>query len=160
MRDPGAHITGGEGVRTVVQWLPSHVGVIGNEIANGLANEGRIQPQPRKPSSLSDVRSVLRRGTAELWCPEQLFNDERPPHPKKTMKPTRQLLTFIYKVCTGVTQCKFFLQERRPRSSCPIERDTVGLPLLCVAYAGKRKKDFACIVRMPGIGRCSRLGMG
>ncbi|GFO26813.1 RNA-directed DNA polymerase from [Plakobranchus ocellatus] len=28
-----------EGVRTVVQWIPSHVGVLGNEIADGLANE-------------------------------------------------------------------------------------------------------------------------
>ncbi|GFO14598.1 ribonuclease h [Plakobranchus ocellatus] len=33
-----------EGVRTVVQWIPSHVGVLGNEIADGLANEGRSMP--------------------------------------------------------------------------------------------------------------------
>ncbi|GFO48644.1 hypothetical protein PoB_007514900 [Plakobranchus ocellatus] len=53
-----------EGVRTVVQWLPSHEGVIGNEIADGHANEGRTQPQPRKPSTLSDVWSFLRRPRA------------------------------------------------------------------------------------------------
>ncbi|GFO12474.1 hypothetical protein PoB_003897900 [Plakobranchus ocellatus] len=46
-----------EGVRNVVQWLPSHAGVVGVEIADGLANEGRTQPQkkPRKPSTLSDA---------------------------------------------------------------------------------------------------------
>ncbi|GFO13692.1 ribonuclease h [Plakobranchus ocellatus] len=51
-----------EGVRTVVQWIPSHAGVFGKEIADGLANEGRSMPQPRKPLTLSDARSVLQRG--------------------------------------------------------------------------------------------------
>ncbi|GFN89426.1 transposon i factor [Plakobranchus ocellatus] len=41
-----------EGVQTVVQWIPSHVKVLGNEIADRLANEGRSMPQPRKPLSL------------------------------------------------------------------------------------------------------------
>ncbi|GFO03716.1 reverse transcriptase [Plakobranchus ocellatus] len=69
-----------DSVRTVILWLPSHVGVLGNEIADGLANEGRSQPQPRKPLTLSDVRSVLRRGTAKLWSAAQLSNDNRLPH--------------------------------------------------------------------------------
>ncbi|GFN86194.1 hypothetical protein PoB_001270000 [Plakobranchus ocellatus] len=30
-----------EGVLTVVQWLPSHVGVLSKEIADGLTNQGR-----------------------------------------------------------------------------------------------------------------------
>ncbi|GFO23585.1 Pol-like protein [Plakobranchus ocellatus] len=35
------HLQKTEGMWTVVQWLPSHVGVLGNEIADGLANEGK-----------------------------------------------------------------------------------------------------------------------
>ncbi|GFO04055.1 RNA-directed DNA polymerase from [Plakobranchus ocellatus] len=65
-----------EGVRTVVQWIPSHVGVLGNEIADGLANNGSSMPQPRKPLTLSAARSVLQRGTARLWSAAQLSNDE------------------------------------------------------------------------------------
>ncbi|GFO08236.1 hypothetical protein PoB_003474100 [Plakobranchus ocellatus] len=65
-----------EGVRIVVQWLLSQAGVTRNEIANRIANQGRIQPQPWKPSTLSDVRSVLKRGTPELWSAAQLSNNE------------------------------------------------------------------------------------
>ncbi|GFO19587.1 hypothetical protein PoB_004609200 [Plakobranchus ocellatus] len=63
------------GVRTLVKWLPSHVGVIGKEIDDALKNDERTQPQPQKPSTLSDVRSVLRRSTVELWSAAPLSND-------------------------------------------------------------------------------------
>ncbi|GFN78876.1 Pol polyprotein [Plakobranchus ocellatus] len=69
-----------EGVRTVVLWIPFHAGVLGNEIVDGLANEGRSMPQPRKPLTLSDARSVLQRGTVRLWSAAQLSNDERFPN--------------------------------------------------------------------------------
>ncbi|GFO29347.1 hypothetical protein PoB_005585200 [Plakobranchus ocellatus] len=36
----------------MVQWIPSHIEVLGKEIADGLANEGRSMPQPRKPLSV------------------------------------------------------------------------------------------------------------
>ncbi|GFN75125.1 RNA-directed DNA polymerase from, partial [Plakobranchus ocellatus] len=75
-----------EGVWTVAQWLPSHVGALGNEITDGLANEGRAQPQPRKPFTLSDARSVLQRGTAKLWGAAQLSNDKRLPRFYKAYK--------------------------------------------------------------------------
>ncbi|GFO48818.1 RNA-directed DNA polymerase from [Plakobranchus ocellatus] len=68
-----------EGVQTMVQWIPSHIGVLGNEIADGLANEGRPMPQPRKPLTLSDAKSVLQHGTARLWGAAQLSRDERFP---------------------------------------------------------------------------------
>ncbi|GFO31019.1 hypothetical protein PoB_005752400 [Plakobranchus ocellatus] len=64
------------GMRTMVHWLLPHVGFIDNDIADGLANQGRTQPQPRKPSTLSNVRSILRRDTAELWSAALLSNDE------------------------------------------------------------------------------------
>ncbi|GFO21698.1 hypothetical protein PoB_004820300 [Plakobranchus ocellatus] len=46
----------GKTVLLADQWQSSYSGVIGNEIANGLANEGRTQPQPREPSTLLGVR--------------------------------------------------------------------------------------------------------
>ncbi|GFO01500.1 Gag-Pol polyprotein [Plakobranchus ocellatus] len=38
-----------ENVRVIVQWLPSHVGIGGNETADKLANQGRNQQQPKQP---------------------------------------------------------------------------------------------------------------
>ncbi|GFO36891.1 hypothetical protein PoB_006339600 [Plakobranchus ocellatus] len=36
-------------------------------------------PQPRKPLTLTDARSVLQHGTAKLWTAAQLTDDERIP---------------------------------------------------------------------------------
>ncbi|GFO44645.1 reverse transcriptase [Plakobranchus ocellatus] len=69
------HLLKTEGVQTTVQWIPSHIGILGNEIADRLANEGRKMPQPQKPVT----RSVLQHGTAKLWSAAQLTDDERIP---------------------------------------------------------------------------------
>ncbi|GFO29108.1 hypothetical protein PoB_005561300 [Plakobranchus ocellatus] len=42
-------------------------------------NSRRTSKQPRRQSSQSDIRSFLRRGTAELWSAAQLSDDERVP---------------------------------------------------------------------------------
>ncbi|GFO36882.1 hypothetical protein PoB_006338700 [Plakobranchus ocellatus] len=68
-----------EGVRTVVQWLPSHGGIISNKVANAQEKEGRTQLQPRKPSILSDLKMALRRSTKDIWGAAQRSNDERFP---------------------------------------------------------------------------------
>ncbi|GFO43126.1 multiple epidermal growth factor-like domains 10 [Plakobranchus ocellatus] len=63
----------------MVQWIPSHIGGLGNEIADGQEKEGRSMPQQQKPLTLSDARSVFQRGTAKFWGATQLSNDERFP---------------------------------------------------------------------------------
>ncbi|GFN80094.1 RNA-directed DNA polymerase from mobile element jockey [Plakobranchus ocellatus] len=76
---------------TTVQWIPSHIGIFGNEIADELANDGRGMPQPRKPLTLADARSILRHGTAKLWNAAQVTNDERIPRSQEARK-ARDLL--------------------------------------------------------------------
>ncbi|GFO44663.1 RNA-directed DNA polymerase from [Plakobranchus ocellatus] len=56
-----------ENVRIIVQWLPSHVGIRGNETADKLGNQGRNQQQPNNPVTLTQVAHLLRRKTAALW---------------------------------------------------------------------------------------------
>ncbi|GFO30226.1 RNA-directed DNA polymerase from, partial [Plakobranchus ocellatus] len=85
------HLLKTEGVQTTVQWIPSHIGILGNEIADELANEGRGMPQPRKPLTLADARSILRHGTAKLWNAAQVTNDERIPRFQEARK-ARDLL--------------------------------------------------------------------
>ncbi|GFO44846.1 hypothetical protein PoB_007135100 [Plakobranchus ocellatus] len=109
-----------ERVKIVVQWLPSHVGVIRKEIAGGLANQGRTLPQSQKPSILADVRLVLRRGIAisEVRRRRLMTNDS-----PNYMKLTMQMI--ICKVCAGATHCKFF------------ERGTIG-----AGWASKSQSDI------------------
>ena len=54
-------------VRIICQWIPSHVGIRGNEVADVLANAGRLQPQPTVPATLAHVSSLLRGETAKRW---------------------------------------------------------------------------------------------
>ncbi|GFO25129.1 hypothetical protein PoB_005163400 [Plakobranchus ocellatus] len=48
-------------------------------------------PQPRKPLTLADARSILRHGTAKLWNAAQVTNDERIPRFQEARK-ARDLL--------------------------------------------------------------------
>ncbi|GFO45650.1 cathepsin d [Plakobranchus ocellatus] len=47
------------GMRIMAQWPPSYVGIIGDEVAKRLANDGRSQPQPPNPKTLSDKATGL-----------------------------------------------------------------------------------------------------
>ena len=58
------------GVELVVQWIPSHVGIIGNEIADTLANHGRIKASQRS------LRPSL---TALKWCAADWPKRGKPP---------------------------------------------------------------------------------
>ena len=55
------------GVRITCQWIPSHVGIHGNEMADELANGGRLKPQPVVPATVAHVASLLRGGTVKRW---------------------------------------------------------------------------------------------
>ena len=63
------------GVSVALQWVPAHVGIHGNEVADTLARRGamsgRIQdPGPKKvvfPPSTGDITAALRRGAWTNW---------------------------------------------------------------------------------------------
>ncbi|GFO38034.1 ribonuclease h [Plakobranchus ocellatus] len=95
-----------EGVQTVVQWIPSHVWVLGNEIADGLANEGRSMPQPRKPLFQTLGRSCNAALPISGVPLSYLMMNDSP----VSMKPMRRVI--IYKVCQGVTLYKYALLPR------------------------------------------------
>ena len=61
------------GTRVLAQWIPSHVGIKGNEKADMLANRGRASEQPTVPATFADCKAAIRRGLAELW--EAAFRD-------------------------------------------------------------------------------------
>ena len=63
-------------VRIICQWIPSHVGIHGNEVADELATAGRLQPQPTVPATLAHVSSLLRGETAKRWRAAMEGNDD------------------------------------------------------------------------------------
>ena len=63
-------------VRIICKWIPSHVGIHSNEVADELANAGRLQPQPTVPSTLTHVSSLLRGETAKMWKAAISRNDD------------------------------------------------------------------------------------
>ncbi|GFN94433.1 RNA-directed DNA polymerase from [Plakobranchus ocellatus] len=126
-----------EGVRTMVQWIPSHIGILGNEIADGLANEGRSMPQPQKPLTLSDVRSILHRGTAKLSGATQLSDDERFPHFYEAYKAAHYLQSLPRSDAVQIFRARAkhtLLLADRARHGCP--------RLLPVVFAGSKKRRF------------------
>ncbi|GFN87359.1 glutamate--tRNA ligase [Plakobranchus ocellatus] len=60
-----------EGVQTVVQWIPSHVGVLSNEIADGLGNEGNMETtnSVRRKEWLSSTPKHILLYEALGWTP-------------------------------------------------------------------------------------------
>ena len=65
------------GMTVLAQWIPSHVGIPGNERVDKLANEGRDCPQPNTPAILAHCSQLVRRKTAELWRAAIDGRDER-----------------------------------------------------------------------------------
>ena len=64
------------GTKILAQWVPSHVGIKGNEDADVLANKGRKEEQPVVPASFADCKAAIRRGLAELWEDASRDNDD------------------------------------------------------------------------------------
>ena len=54
-------------VRVVLQWIPAHTGIPGNERADALAKKGASLPQPDTPTDYMTCRQMLRSNFKEEW---------------------------------------------------------------------------------------------
>ena len=53
--------------KVVVQWIPAHVGIKGNDKADYLAKQGSKMQQPEVPTSYKEIRSILKQSFLEDW---------------------------------------------------------------------------------------------
>ena len=54
-------------IQLMLQWIPGHCDLPGNEKADKLAKEGAKQEQPNNPASYNNIRRILRNNSKEEW---------------------------------------------------------------------------------------------
>ena len=61
------HLINKYGVQVVLQWIPGHQGIKGNEEADRLAKHGASQTQPEVPVTYDTVTKMIRSSFKEEW---------------------------------------------------------------------------------------------
>ena len=61
------HLISNHNVQVVLQWIPGHAGVTGNEEADSLAKKGASLPQPENPVTYQTAQQMIRSNLQEEW---------------------------------------------------------------------------------------------
>ena len=131
-----------------LQWVPSHVGLNGNEIADGLAKSGSLLPQPDVPLTFSEAKTALKRQMQKEWyavtngyIPEQ--------DPIRLLERKQQ--TTIFRLRTGHCRLNAHLNKMgiAPSSKChcgaPVQTPEHVLQA-CPLYDAARSKIWPQVV--------------
>ena len=84
--------------RVVLQWVPAHVGIAGNETVDRLANAAAKLPQPHLSTSYKEVKTLLKQKQKSDW---RLQNDGHDPQKDQTNTLDRRTQTIIFRLRTG-----------------------------------------------------------
>jgi len=104
------HLINSHGIQVVLQWIPGHQGIKGNEEADRLAKHGASQTQPEVPVTYDTVTKMIRSNFKEEWLLDwsknstgralyEYMNAPKPKDPINTLK--RQEQSLIFRLRTG-----------------------------------------------------------
>ncbi|VDI60876.1 Hypothetical predicted protein [Mytilus galloprovincialis] len=127
---------------TVIQWIPSHCGVWGNEQADRLAKYGAEQQQEENPVCFSEMKTIIK----------SLFNT--PQQQDSYHQLTRSEQTTIFRLRTGHNRLNLHLHKVMkvvPSPMCPCgeaEQDTAHLLQSCNLHQALRDKIWHSVTSL------------
>ena len=135
------HLMNRHKVQIILQWIPGHQGIKGNEEADKLAKRGASQPQPEVPVTYDTVSKMVRANLKEEWMNDwsrnstgralyEYMNAPRPKDPINTLKRKEQSL--IFRLRTGHVPLNSHLN--RIKKNHPAQCPLCGSPNETVAH--------------------------
>ncbi|XP_078312866.1 uncharacterized protein LOC144619290 [Crassostrea virginica] len=121
-------------LKTVVQWIPSHCGIIGNEKADKLANEGAKQDQEENAVSFTEMKTIIK---SLHNTPQQQDSYHQLSRPEQTI---------IFRLRTGhnrLNQHLYRVMKVIPSLMCPCgeaEQNTEHFLQTCKLHLAQRQK--------------------
>ncbi|GFS35903.1 RNase H domain-containing protein [Nephila pilipes] len=108
--------------RVCIQWIPSYVGVFGNEMVDLLAKEGNaLRSAASNEHFVSEIFSIHRSKANSLWRVPSTHDsyDENRIDLSLQFKGTRSAQTALARLCTGDIKSLKFIDNENTYSSCP-----------------------------------------
>ena len=142
----------------VLQWMPAHTGIQGNEMADQLAKEGREKEQPPSHLSYREGKTLIHNKKKAIFhCKTEGYN----PNQDALHRLARHQQTIIFCLRTGHCRLNSHLKRIGVKTSaqCPLWRggpNTRTLPTVLLTPSASKAADMAhlCVPQDQALGVC------
>ena len=129
--------------KIILQWIPAHCGIPGNERADRLAKEGTKLIQHKHPVSLPEIKTHIKRKYKEVW--RQQTHSKHPQDPISRLN--RKQHTTIFRLRTGHCRLNHHMHRIKPaqtaQCACQTEMQTPEHILQsCPLYIHQREETW------------------